>query len=150
MERRERDALQDILTAIRRVQGFPIPDRETFMASDVLQDAVVRNLEIIGEATKRLSDACRQQHPQIPWRQMAGMRDVLIHAYDRVDLEEVWITLSEQLPALQAQIERPDNKGGATSSPLAGRKPRTLLLPPCSRSATATPSVCSRDSNVSP
>jgi uncharacterized protein with HEPN domain len=105
MERRERDALQDILTAIRRVQGFPIPDRETFMASDVLQDAVVRNLEIIGEATKRLSDACRQQHPQIPWRQMAGMRDVLIHAYDRVDLEEVWITLSEQLPALQAQIE---------------------------------------------
>lgn len=90
MSPRDRDALADILTAIRRVQGFPIPDRETFLASDVLQDAVVRNLEIIGEATK--------------W-EMAGMRDVLIHAYDRVDLEEVWITLSEQLPALLAQIE---------------------------------------------
>ena len=90
MSPRDRDALADILTAIRRVQGFPIPDRETFLASDVLQDAVVRNLEIIGEATK--------------W-EMAGMRDVLIHAYDRVDLEDVWITLSEQLPALLAQIE---------------------------------------------
>jgi uncharacterized protein with HEPN domain len=97
MSPRDRDALADILTAIRRVQGFPIPDRETFLASDVL--------EIIGEATKRLSDSCRQQHPLIPWREMAGMRDVLIHAYDRVDLEEVWITLSEQLPALLAQIE---------------------------------------------
>ncbi|WP_231597901.1 DUF86 domain-containing protein [Synechococcus sp. CBW1002] len=75
------------------------------MASDVLQDAVVRNLEIIGEATKWLSDSCRKQHPQIPWLEMAGMRDVLIHAYDRVDLEEVWITLSEQLPALLVQIE---------------------------------------------
>ncbi len=105
MSPRDRDALADILTAIRRVQGFPSPDRETFLASDVLQDAVVRNLEIIGEATKRLSDSCRQQHPLIPWREMAGMRDVLIHAYGRVDLEEVWITLSEQLPALLAQIE---------------------------------------------
>jgi uncharacterized protein with HEPN domain len=105
MEPRDSDALRDILTAIRRVQRFPIADRETFFASDVLQDAVVRNLEIIGEATKRLSDTVRQQHPQIPWREMAGMRDVLIHAYDRVDLEEVWITMSEQLPALLARIE---------------------------------------------
>ena len=105
MEPRDSDALRDILTAIRRVQGFPIPDRETFFASDVFQDAVVRNLEIIGETTKRLSDTVRQQHPQIPWREMAGMRDVLILAYDRVDLEEVWITMSEQLPALLARIE---------------------------------------------
>ncbi len=61
MEPGDRGALGDILTAIRGVQGFPIPDRETFLASDVFQDAVVRNLEIIGEATKR---------------EMAGMRDV--------------------------------------------------------------------------
>jgi uncharacterized protein with HEPN domain len=85
MEPRDRDALAESLSAIRRVQGFAVPDRETFLSSlssDVLQDAVVRNLEIIGEATKRLSDRCRQCHPQIPWREMAGMRDVLIHAYD--------------------------------------------------------------------
>jgi len=85
MEPGDRDALGDILTAIRGDQGFPIPDRETFLASAVHQDAVMRNLEIIGEATHR---------------EIAGMRDVLIHAYDRVDLGEVWITLSEQLPAL--------------------------------------------------
>lgn len=103
MEPRDRDALANILTVIRRVEGFAVPDRETFLFSDVLQDAVVRDLENIGEATKRLSDSCRQKHPQIPWREMAGMRDVLIHAYDRVDLEEVWITLSEQLPVLLAR-----------------------------------------------
>ena len=105
MKDRDREALEDILKAIRRVQGFPIPERETFFSSDYLQDAVVRNLEIIGEATKRLSDNYRNDHPGIPWRQMAGMRDVLIHAYDRVDLEEVWITLSEQLPELMVKIE---------------------------------------------
>lgn len=63
MQPRDREALRDILATIRRVQGFSIPDRESFLASDVLQDAVVRNPEIIGEATKRLSDNCRQQHP---------------------------------------------------------------------------------------
>ena len=61
------DQARPILTAIRRVQGCLIPDRETFLAGAVLQDAVVRNLEIIGEASKRLSDYCRLQHPQIPW-----------------------------------------------------------------------------------
>jgi uncharacterized protein with HEPN domain len=101
----DHDALQDILFAIKRIESFSISDRDAFLSSDVLQDAVIRNLEVIGEATKRLSEDCRQQHPDIPWRPMAGMRDVLIHAYDRVDLEEVWITLSEQLPVLQAQIE---------------------------------------------
>ncbi len=105
MKDRDREALEDILKAIRRVQSFPIPERETFLSSDYLQDAVVRNLEIIGEATKRLSDNFRNDHPGIPWRQMAGMRDVLIHAYDRVDLEEVWITLNEQLPELMVKIE---------------------------------------------
>jgi uncharacterized protein with HEPN domain len=101
----DHDALEDILFAIKRIESFSISDRDAFLSSDVLQDAVIRNLEVIGEATKRLSEDCRQQHPDIPWRAMAGMRDVLIHAYDRVDLEEVWITLSEQLPVLQAQIE---------------------------------------------
>jgi uncharacterized protein with HEPN domain len=65
------------------------PRSQNVPGERVLQDAVVRNLEIIGEATKRLSDSCRQKNPQIPWREMAGMRDVLIHAYYGVDLEEV-------------------------------------------------------------
>lgn len=105
MTERDRDALEVFLKAIRRVRGFPIPDRETFFSSDYLQDAVIRNLEIIGEATKRLSDDYRNEHPGIPWRQIAGMRDVLIHAYYQVDLEEVWITYNEQLPELMVAIE---------------------------------------------
>jgi uncharacterized protein with HEPN domain len=54
------------------------------------QSAIIRQLEIIGEATKHLSAAFRGNHPDIPWQKMAGMRDILIHAYDAVDLDEVW------------------------------------------------------------
>jgi uncharacterized protein with HEPN domain len=105
MTSRDRTALKDILRTIHRIEGFPIPDQQTFSATEYLQDAVIRCLQVIGEATKRLSRDLRAQNPEIPWREMAGMRDVLIHAYDRVDLEEIWITLSEQLPRLKEQIE---------------------------------------------
>lgn len=74
-----------------RALGYPIDNEETFVARDYLQDAVIRCLEILGEATKRLSPEVRRLHPDLPWRAMAGMRDVLIHAYDQVDLEEVWM-----------------------------------------------------------
>lgn len=68
------------------------------------QSAVARQLEIIGEATKRLSEEFRGAHPEVPWRHMAGMRDVLIHAYDHVDMDEVWVAATESLPKLIAEI----------------------------------------------
>ena len=98
MTDRDREALEDILKAIRRVQGFPIPERETFLSSDYLQDAVVRNLEIIGEATKRLSDNYRNDHPGIPWRQMAGMRDVVVHQYFGIEVKTVWNAATVSVP----------------------------------------------------
>lgn len=67
---------------------------------------MVRQIEIMGEATKRLSDEFRNRHPDIPWRQMAGMRDILIHAYDHVDIEEVWRTATDSIPPLIRQIEQ--------------------------------------------
>ena len=70
------------------------------------QDAVVRRLEVIGEATKLLSDEVRQSASEIPWRRVAGLRDRLIHAYDSVDLDIVWEVTVRDLPALKQAVCR--------------------------------------------
>jgi len=103
MEEGDIQALRDILFNIDRALGFPITSFEAFAETDYLQDALLRCLEVMGEATKRLSAGCRASHPEIPWRAMAGLRDVLIHAYDKVDLQEVWQTY-RQLPGLRQKI----------------------------------------------
>ena len=105
MTPRDRDALGDILHAMERARGFPIPDQAALLTTDYLQDALIRCLEVIGEASKRLSNELRSQHPQVPWRSMAGMRDLLIHAYDTVDLEEIWEAYL-LLPALIEEISK--------------------------------------------
>ncbi len=98
---RDRAYLVDIqLMARDALQFTEDMDYETFRKDRKSQLAVVRCLEVIGEAAKRLSNTFRNNHPSIPWSSMAGMRDVLIHAYDRVDLERVWTTLREDLPPL--------------------------------------------------
>ena len=74
------------------------------MRSELIQDAVIRNLEIIGEATKRISLGFKEQHLEIPWRQMAGLRDVLIHDYMGVSLKIVWNVLQNELPQLKIKI----------------------------------------------
>ena len=71
----------------------------------MIQDAVIRNFEIIGEAVKNLSDTLKQEQPSIPWRRIAGMRDKLIHDYFGVDLVMVWKTIEEELPTLHKQIK---------------------------------------------
>ena len=73
-------------------------DKTAFDNDLKTQSAVIRQLEIIGEATKRLSNEFRETHADIPWRQMAGMRDVLIHAYDHVDIDQVWNVVQQALP----------------------------------------------------
>jgi uncharacterized protein with HEPN domain len=71
----------------------------------VFQDAVIRNFEVIGEATKRLSQALRDENPEIPWRRMTGFRDVLIHDYLNLNLHLIWKTIEDDLPSLKPQIE---------------------------------------------
>lgn len=106
----------DILEAARRIQeGIQGITREQFIDEWMRHSAIVRQIEIMGEATKRLSDEYREQHPAIPWRAMAGMRDVVIHGYDIVDLKEVWQVATVDVPqlilALEAivQIEAPSD-----------------------------------------
>lgn len=71
---------------------------------EYLQDAIIRCLEVAGKASKYISLGTRKLHPEVPWRAMAGMRDILIHAYDQVDLEEVWMAY-QKLPEIREQIK---------------------------------------------
>jgi uncharacterized protein with HEPN domain len=78
---------------------------DSFLADIKTQDAVVRNLEVIGEATRSLSTGLREKYPDVPWKGMAGVRDRLIHHYFGVNLDVVWDIVTVELPALESQIE---------------------------------------------
>ncbi len=98
--------LKDILAAIESILSFLHGmDLESFQADDKTVSAVIRKLEIMGEAAKRIPDTVRQQHPEVPWKLMAAMRDRLIHFYSGVDKLLVWKTVEEHLPTLKASIQ---------------------------------------------
>jgi len=103
---RDDATLLDILLAARRALRFQADLTEEQFAEDLKsQSSVLHQLMVLGEAVKRLSDSFRGQHPEIPWKGYAGMRDRLIHGYDSVDLDEVWRTLQEDLPELISIVE---------------------------------------------
>ena len=77
-----------------------------FMFNHLIQDGVIRQLEIIGEAVKSISDETRSQYSDIPWQDMAGMRDILIHQYFGVDLDEVWTTVQMDIPKVKMMIQK--------------------------------------------
>lgn len=102
--RNQIDFLSDIVQAIQYIYSFVANmDKNDFLVDEKTTSAVVRKIEIIGEATKHVSNGIKQKHPTVPWKSMAGMRDVLIHHYFGVDYEQVWKTIREDLPfALEA------------------------------------------------
>lgn len=98
--------LLDIAQAARLVIEFQSEVTEAEFYKDAkTQSAILHQLMVLGEAVKRLSPEFRDQHPEVPWKLIAGMRDHLIHAYDAVDLDEVWKTATTDVPALLEQIE---------------------------------------------
>lgn len=97
--------LLHILDAIRQIEEYlGNLNYEEFSQSRLVQDGVIRQFEIIGEATKNLSNATRDRVPQVPWKNMAGMRDKLIHQYFGVDIASVWETAKADLPFIQQQV----------------------------------------------
>ncbi len=96
--------LADILERIERIELYTKGGKETFYTSLLIQDGVIRSFEVIGKAVKQLSPAIREKYPKITWRKIAGFRDVLIHNYMGIDLDEVWGVIEKFLPTLKQEI----------------------------------------------
>jgi len=104
---RDREFLLDILEAAKLVVSYVgEKSKENFLKDIQCQDAVVRRFEIIGEASRRISDDTRDAHPELPWGEMIAMRNVMIHEYDDVDFTVVWETVKNNLSSLIESLER--------------------------------------------
>jgi len=107
MKKDVRVFLTDVLKSIEKIEEYMKNiDEEQFFKKTKLQDAVMRRLEIIGEATKNIPSSFRRKHPNVPWREIAGTRDILIHAYFGVRLERIWNVVKRDLPNLKKQIKK--------------------------------------------
>ena len=106
MPREYKAYLKDILEAVYKIEryteniGF-----EEFVSNELVQDGVVRNLEIIGEAAKNIPEDIKREYPDVEWRKIAGLRDILIHAYFGIDVEIVWDIVKNKVPKLKEKIE---------------------------------------------
>lgn len=98
--------LISILESIENIEDFTKNGEEEFLITKIIQHAVIRNLEVIGEASKKISNELRKDFPEIPWREMAGLRDVLIHDYLGVDNQRVWNVVQNELPDLKEKLKK--------------------------------------------
>jgi uncharacterized protein with HEPN domain len=93
-----------ILESLGKIEDYTRGGRDAFMGSPLVQDAVIRNFEVIGEAVKQIPDSLKLEHPEVPWRRIAGLRDVLIHQYMSVDLDAVWAIVDGELPEFRQVV----------------------------------------------
>ncbi len=113
MNDRDRLRLRHIVDAAERIAGYlDGADRASFLANRMLQDAVIRNLEIVGEACVNLSAEFREAHAEVPWLKASGIRNRLVHGYFDVDLGVVWQTAVDAMPEFAGQVRRIISTGG--------------------------------------
>jgi uncharacterized protein with HEPN domain len=99
--------IEDMLSAIDRINRYCKGlDKDIFFNNEMLQDAVVRNIEIIGEAASKLSESFTKSHPDIQWRTIIAARNRLIHAYDTIDYQIVWDLISVDIPVLEDKLRQ--------------------------------------------
>ena len=104
-KRNSRLLIEDIVTAVFKIEKYTAKsDREHFLKDEKTIDAVVRNLEIIGEACRQLPEEFKERHSTIPWHKIAGLRNRIVHDYFGVDLELIWQIISIEIPALKNSI----------------------------------------------
>lgn len=98
--------LVDIRDAINKIEEYTSSGKNTFLHEQIRQDAVIRNFMVIGEAVKRLTPATTSSHSEIPWKDIAGFRDILIHNYSGIDYIYVWNVIENYLPSLKLAVEK--------------------------------------------
>lgn len=107
IERNYKMFIEDILESIEKIESYIEGlDYEKFTSKGMVVDAVIRNLEIIGEATRNIPDKIREQNPEIPWKKMIGLRNIATHAYFGIDLEIIWEIVTRNLPETKSQISK--------------------------------------------
>jgi uncharacterized protein with HEPN domain len=104
MKKDKRGYLSDLLLHIERILEATDDGYDVFAASWLIQDAVIRNFEVMGEIVKRLGKSFAANHPEVPWRSIASFRDVMIHDYEDLHLEIIWQTIAQDLPPLREAI----------------------------------------------
>ena len=111
MTRDMRLYIEDILDSITRIEQYTANiNQQRFMADVQLQDSVLRRLEIIGEAVKNIPQDFKNRHPDISWRDIAGLRDVLIHQYFGVNIRRAWKVITDDIPALKTKLLQIDKE----------------------------------------
>lgn len=99
--------LGDVLDAIKRIEGYLRKvEKEDFQENLMMQDAVMHQIEIIGEASKNVSDEFQEKHPELPWMEMRAIRNKIVHDYREVNLNVIWDTAKNDLPPLKKQIKK--------------------------------------------
>jgi len=103
--RQESELLLDILESIQHIEKYAAQGKKTFQNNELVQAWFVRHLQIIGEAARKLPAEFKEEHPEVPWTKIIGMRHILVHQYFEIDVDLVWTLVEHHLPQLKRQVE---------------------------------------------